>query len=69
MTQSIASTKLLFGVIAICIVAAAVFVGLNLQPAQTPENTETPDGESSIPAGAVKNDAGNRPFSAYSAFG
>jgi hypothetical protein len=48
------SAKLLFAVIAICIVVIAVFTGLNLQPAQTPENSETPDRESSIPAGAVK---------------
>jgi hypothetical protein len=54
MTQPRGSAKLLFDVIAICIVVAAVFVGLNLQSAQTLGNTETPNRESSIPAGAVK---------------
>jgi hypothetical protein len=54
MMHSRGSAKLLFAVIAICIVVIAVFTGLNLQPAQTPENSETPDRESSIPAGAVK---------------
>lgn len=56
MAKSKGSAKpYVLGAICIVIVAAVVFVGLNLNPPQeTPETPELPTRESAIPAGAVK---------------
>jgi hypothetical protein len=54
MASSRGLTKSVFAVIVIIIMAVAVFAALSLQQPQTPQDTEVPDRENSIPTDAVK---------------